>query len=159
MGPTHSAVGRVNCVSDPEQLHQEVKARLQQADQLYTRGRQSIVDALAGAGVPLTLPALLDQAPTLTQSSAYRNLSLMEQAGVVRRLVHGTDHAHYELAEDLTGHHHHLICRQCGVIRDVTLDRQLERSLDVAFARIAVEAGFQQDTHDIDLYGTCADCA
>lgn len=141
-----------------EQLHQQVKARLQLIDQVYTRGRQTIVDTLMAAGTPLTLPALLEQAPDLTQSSAYRNLSMMEQAGVVRRLVHGIDHAHYELAEDLTGHHHHLICRQCGVIRDVTLDRQLERSLDAAFTRIAVESGFRQDTHDIDLYGICADC-
>lgn len=141
-----------------EEIHREVKARLQQVDQLYTRGRQVIVDALAGAGTPLTLPALLEEAPSLTQSSAYRNLSMMEQAGVVRRLVHGIDHAHYELAEDLTGHHHHLICRQCGTIRDVTLDRQLERSLDVAFSKIAVEIGFRQDTHDIDVYGVCADC-
>lgn len=146
-------------MSAGEQLHQEVKARLQQADQLYTRGRRAIVEALVAAGVPLTLPGLLDRSPALTQSSAYRNLSLMEQAGVVRRLVHGTDHAHYELAEDLTGHHHHLVCRRCGVIRDVTLDRQLERALDAAFTRIALEAGFQQDTHDIDLYGVCASCA
>jgi Fur family transcriptional regulator, ferric uptake regulator len=142
-----------------ERLHHQVKARLGAIDQLYTRGRQVIVDALAVAGTPLTLPALLEQAPALTQSSAYRNLSMMEQAGVVRRLVHGTDHAHYELAEDLTGHHHHLICRQCGLIRDVTLDRQLERSLDVAFARVAVDAGFQQHSHDIDLFGICGDCA
>lgn len=142
-----------------DELHREIKERLGQIDQMYTRGRQTIVDALVAAGTPLTLPGLLEQAPDLTQSSAYRNLSMMEQAGVVRRLVHGNDHAHYELAEGLTGHHHHLICRGCGLIRDVTLDRRLERLLDEAFARIAVDAGFQQDTHDIDLYGVCADCA
>lgn len=146
-------------MSADEELHQEIKARLGEIDQLYTRGRQAIVDALVGAGTPLTLPALLEQAPDLTQSSAYRNLSMMEQAGVVRRLVHGNDHAHYELAEGLTGHHHHLVCRECGVIRDVTLDRQLERSLDDAFARIALAAGFKPETHDIDVYGVCANCA
>ncbi len=146
-------------MSADEDLHREIKARLGRIDQLYTRGRQAIVDALVGAGTPLTLPGLLEHAPDLTQSSAYRNLSMMEQAGVVRRLVHGNDHAHYELAEGLTGHHHHLVCRECGVIRDVTLDRQLERSLDAAFARVALEAGFQPEAHDIDVYGLCANCA
>ncbi len=141
-----------------DDIHRQVQDRLARADQVYTRGRQRIVSTLASAGVPLTLPSLLEQAPELTQSSAYRNLSLMEQAGVVRRLARGTEHAHYELAEDLTGHHHHLICRRCGVIIDVTLDRQLERSLDAAFSRIAGAAGFRQDTHDIDLYGYCAAC-
>jgi len=141
------------------QLHHEIQGRLQQIDQLYTRGRQSIVEALVEAGSPITLPELLGRAPNLTQSSAYRNLAMMEEAGVVRRLVHSTDHAHYELAEDLTEHHHHLICRQCGLIKDVTLDKRLERTLDTAFDKLAADAGFQPDHHDIDVFGTCADCA
>lgn len=141
------------------QLHHQVHGRLQQIDQLYTRGRQSIVEALIAAGSPITLPELLGRAPNLTQSSAYRNLAMMEAAGVVRRLVHSTEHAHYELAEDLTEHHHHLICRQCGLIKDITLGKRLERTLDTAFDKLATDAGFQPDHHDIDVFGTCADCA
>ena len=141
------------------QLHHQVHGRLQQIDQLYTRGRQSIVDALVAAGSPITLPELLGRAPNLTQSSAYRNLAMMEAAGVVRRLVHSTEHAHYELAEGLTEHHHHLICRQCGLIKDITLDERLERTLDTAFDKLATDAGFKPDHHDIDVFGTCADCS
>lgn len=141
------------------QLHHQIHSRLQQIDQLYTRGRQSIVDALVSAGSPITIPELLGRAPNLTQSSAYRNLAMMEEAGVVRRLVHSTEHAHYELAEDLTEHHHHLICRQCGLIKDITLDKRLERTLDTAFDKLATAAGFLPDHHDIDVFGTCADCA
>ena len=59
------------------------------------------------------------------------------EAGVVRRLVHGGDHAHYELAEELTEHHHHLICESCGVVRDFTLGGPIERMLDQAFADVA----------------------
>ena len=80
--------------------------------------------------------------PVLSQSSAYRNLSIMEEAGIVRRLVHGAEHAHYELAEDLTQHHHHLICENCGLIRDITLTPRLERSLDSAFDGVAPRRGF-----------------
>ncbi len=141
------------------QLHHQIHVRLKQADQVYTRGRQSIVEALVSAGSPVTIPELLGRAPNLTQSSAYRNLAMMEEAGIVRRLVHSTEHAHYELAEDLTEHHHHLICRQCGVIKDITLDKRLERTLDTAFARLATDAGFRPDHHDIDVFGTCGACA
>jgi len=136
-----------------------VRERLMERDQRYTPGRRRIVEALAVAGAPITLPGLLAAAPDLSQSSAYRNLALMEDAGVVRRLAHGAEHAHYELAEDLTEHHHHLICEECGLITDVTLDAALERSLDRAFDGLARAAGFSPRHHAIDVFGRCADCA
>jgi Fur family transcriptional regulator, ferric uptake regulator len=142
------------------QLHQQVQDRLRSIDQVYTRGRRTLVDTLmAAAGTPVTLAELLSRAPGLTQSSTYRNLAMMEEAGVVRRLANGTEFSYFELAEDLTEHHHHIICRQCGLIRDITLDKRLERSLDSAFDKLAADAGFRSVHHEIDIYGLCADCA
>jgi Fur family ferric uptake transcriptional regulator len=140
------------------ELHRTVTGRLAEREQRYTRGRRTIVDSLRAAEGPVTLPELLAQAPSLAQSSTYRNLAILEEAGVVRRLVHGGEHAHYELAEDLLGHHHHLICTHCGSVRDVTLDTRLERSLDAAFERAAGGEGFRPERHAIDIYGACADC-
>jgi Fur family ferric uptake transcriptional regulator len=140
------------------ELHRTVTGRLAARDQRYTRGRRVIVDSLTAAQGPVTLPELLAAAPSLAQSSTYRNLAILEDAGVVRRLVHGGEHAHYELAEDLLGHHHHLICTHCGSVRDVTLGTRLERSLDAAFERVADDEGFRPERHAIDIYGACADC-
>lgn len=134
------------------------RERLVDRDQRYTVGRRRIVEALVEAAGPITLPALLVADPALSQSSAYRNLALMEEAGVVRRLVHGAEHAHYELAEDLTEHHHHMICEQCGLIADITLDARLESSLDRALDELASASGFSPTHHAIDIYGRCADC-
>jgi len=132
---------------------------LAQHDLRYTSGRRALVRVLRKAAGPVTLPELLELAADLPQSSAYRNLSLMEEAGVVRRLVHGADHAHYELAETLTEHHHHLICDSCGQVIDFTLEPGVERLLDSAFHDIANVAGFRPTSHMIDLYGECGDCA
>ncbi len=140
------------------ELHRTVRDRLDENDQRYTAGRRAVVDALAAADGPITLPELIERSPTLAQSSAYRNLAVMEEVGVVRRLVHGADHARYELAEDLTEHHHHLICERCGTVRDVTLTAELERRLDTAFDGLAIDAGFEPRDHTIDIYGVCADC-
>jgi len=140
------------------ELHRTVRDRLDTNDQRYTTGRRAVVDALAGSTGPLTLPELIDRAPELAQSSAYRNLAVLEDVGVVRRLVHGSDHARYELAEDLTEHHHHLICEQCGLVRDVTLTPDLEGRLDVAFEALSAAEGFVATHHTIDLYGLCAEC-
>jgi len=127
-------------------------------DLRYTAGRRALVSALRAADRPVTLPELLEMSVDLPQSSAYRNLSLLEEAGVVRRLVHGADHAHYELAETLTEHHHHLICNECGLVQDVTLEPRLEHTLDTAFAELAAEVDFVATGHIIDIYGVCADC-
>ena len=140
-------------------IDRAVNERLAESDLRYTSGRKAIVTGLRLADRPVTLPELLDLAPALTQSSAYRNLSLMEEAGVIRRLLHGGDHAHFELAEELTEHHHHLICESCGLVRDITLDAGLEQTLDRAFARIADAEGFVPRHHAIDVYGRCAGCS
>lgn len=143
----------------PADIHRTVRTRLGDQGQRYTHGRQALVDALVRARGPVTLPALLQAKKSLPQSSAYRNLLLMEQAGVVRRLVHTTGHAHYELAEDLTSHHHHLVCENCGTIRDVDFGSRLEESLDRALKGVTTEAGFRPSHHSIDIYGECGDCS
>ena len=140
------------------ELHRAAAARLAEHEQQYTRNRRALVDVLASAGAPVTLPELLDHDASLAQSSAYRNLGVLIEAGVVRRLLHGGDHARYELAEHLTEHHHHLICETCGTVVDVTLPARLESSLDRAFDEVATASGFAASHHAIDVYGTCADC-
>lgn len=141
------------------ELERAINDRLADHDLRYTSGRRAIVEGLKRADGPITLPELLERAPDLAQSSAYRNLSLLEEAGVVRRLVHGGEHAHFELAESLTEHHHHLICESCGQVRDITLDAGLERTLDQSFAELSAGEGFTPTHHTVDVYGVCGDCA
>jgi Fe2+ or Zn2+ uptake regulation protein len=140
------------------ELDRVVADRLERYQMRYTTGRRAIVAALRAIGGPVTLPDLLAFSGEITQSSAYRNLALMQEAGVIRRLVHGADHAHFELAEELTEHHHHLICENCGTVEDFTLDDDLERLLDAAFARVASSAAATPSSHLIDVFVVCADC-
>jgi Fur family ferric uptake transcriptional regulator len=139
-------------------IERTILQRLDARELRFTSGRRAIVEGLRKADGPVTLPELLELVPELAQSSAYRNLALMEEAGVVRRLVHGNDHARYELAEALTEHHHHLVCESCGVVRDVQFDAKLERALDKTFHEVASAEGFVVERHVLDVYGRCADC-
>jgi Fe2+ or Zn2+ uptake regulation protein len=140
------------------ELHRAVAARLAEHDQQYTANRRAVVEALAAAGAPITLPDLLAADDSLAQSSAYRCLALLVDVGVVRRLVHVGDHALFELDEHLTEHHHHLICEQCGTVVDVTLPERVERTMDRTFDDVAAAAGFAPTHHAIDIYGVCAEC-
>ena len=63
-----------------DELHDAVAVRLRSADQRYTSGRRRLVELLAEAPRPETIPELLGRAPSLAQSSAYRNLVVLEEA-------------------------------------------------------------------------------
>lgn len=139
-------------------LHRAVAARLVDHEQQYTANRRAVVDVLASAAAPITLPNLLAADGSLAQSSAYRSLSVLIEAGVVRRLVHLGDHALFELAEHLTEHHHHLICESCGIVVDVTLPDGVEAAMDRTFDEVASALGFAPLHHAVDIYGTCAAC-
>ena len=143
----------------PPAIHDLVADRLRRVDQRYTAGRRRLIDALAAAERPITIPELLGGRQDLPQSSAYRNLQILEQVGVVHRIVTTDEHARFELAEELAGHHHHLICTTCGKVDDFTASRQLERTIDTALAKVADSAGFNLSSHRLDLIGVCADCA
>jgi Fur family transcriptional regulator, ferric uptake regulator len=140
-------------------LHDIAGSRLKKDGQRYTSRRRALVDVLAEAEQPLTIPQVLERRGDLAQSSAYRNLAVLERAGVVHRIVTTDEFARYELAEDLTEHHHHLICSTCGDVTDFTVPDPLEDDLDRTLARVARRSGFQVDHHRLDLVGTCKSCA
>jgi len=117
------------------------------------------VELLARSDRPLTMQEILASAPGVPQSSAYRNLSILAEAGVVRRIQGADDNGRFELAEVLSGHHHHhLICTSCGLMADVHATAKLERALADAAQTAAEDAGFLVVEHRFDLVGLCAHC-
>jgi Fur family transcriptional regulator, ferric uptake regulator len=144
--------------SENASLHEVVRARLAEHQQRMTAGREQVVDVLAATDRPLTIPEILAARRGLAQSSVYRTLVVLEQAGVVHRVVTHDEFARYELAEDLTGHHHHLVCSNCGRVEDLPASDSIERSVAAAVAQAARRVGFRTQHHRLDLVGTCADC-
>lgn len=142
------------------ELAEQVAGLLRRADQRFTSGRRDILDALVELDRPVTIPELIASAPGIATSSAYRHMTVLEDAGVVRRIVlGGDDHARFELAEALTDHHHHhLICSQCGSVDDFTVPAKLERAVSDALDDVAATTGFKATDHRFDLIGLCAKC-
>lgn len=139
-------------------LLDEAATRLAGLKQRLTPNRRQIVSVLATGERPLTIPEILERAPGLAQSSAYRNLVVLEQADVVHRVVTHDEFARYELAEDLTEHHHHLVCTRCGRVEDVPSTAALERSLAAAIEAAGTSSGFTIEHHRLDLLGCCGNC-
>jgi Fur family transcriptional regulator, ferric uptake regulator len=144
----------------PDALRDTVRGRLRQANQRLTPNREALLEVLArnGSG-PLTIPEIREVRPDLALSSIYRNLVVLEQADVVHRVVTRGDFAYYELVEELTEHHHHVVCSSCGAVEDVPASPTIERSLKDVARQIARRTGFKTQQHRLDLFGLCQRCA
>ncbi len=146
-------------IGGTEDLHAAAAVRLTRDHQRYTSGRRALVELLAAAPHPLTVVEVLERHEGLTQSSVYRNLTILEAAGVVDRVVTDDEFTRFELAEDLTGHHHHhLICAGCGTVKDFSVPSELESAMDEVFRDVAHQSGFSVGHHRMDLIGWCANC-
>jgi Fur family ferric uptake transcriptional regulator len=139
-------------------IEKDIERRLRTRGQRFTAQRRALVEMLRRARQPLSIRQILGRRTNLVQSSAYRNLVVLEDAGVVRRLVGASGSARYELAEDLTEHHHHLICVSCGSVEDLPASTTLERTVRTATAGSASRKGFKVRSHRVDLLGLCRDC-
>ncbi len=140
------------------QTHAVAEHRLRQADQRYTAGRRAIISLLLRAGHPVSIGDIAGQLPDLPRSSAYRHLTDLEAAGLVRRVAASDEFTRFELAEDLTEHHHHLLCVSCGKVTDVTLPDGLEQQASRAIRQLADAEGFAAQGHRLDVVGLCASC-
>lgn len=141
-----------------DDLHVVVEDRLRRIDQRYTGGRRAIVDALVSAGHPVSIGDIADRLPDLPRSSAYRHLVDLQAAGIVRRVAAHDEFARFELAEDLTEHHHHFLCTNCGKVTDITPSADFERMITEQLDRLADGQGFQPHSHRVDVFGLCAAC-
>lgn len=139
-------------------VHETVERRLRAVGQRYTALRRALVTALEVAPTPQSIAELV-QGRAGPQSSVYRNLSVLEHAGVVRRVITEGEFSRFELAEELTEHHHHLICSNCGKVEDVTIPTDVESTMDRTVDRLAKRSGFARVRHRLDLIGTCRECA
>ena len=140
-----------------EELHATVAGRLRRAGQRYTSARRALIDVLAAARRPLTVADIAETDRLVPLSTTYRNLAVLTQVGVLHRFS-GADCARFELAEDLTEHHHHLVCLNCGEVEDFTLPPSAERAVSKALEDLAISSGYLLEGHRLDALGRCARC-
>ena len=90
--------------------------------------------------------------PNVNISTVYRTLELLERLGLVTKTDLREGRVRYHPVEK--GHHHHLICRECGAIID--LDESLLTSLKSTLLR---EYKFSADLRHLAILGRCINCS
>lgn len=87
----------------------------------------------------------------ISRSTLYNTIRLLRQCGIVRSVRISPQQSAYEKAIG-PARHYHLICSQCGKIREVK-DQMLERMIStLRFGK------FQPALIDINIYGLCSTC-
>jgi Fur family transcriptional regulator, ferric uptake regulator len=118
-----------------------------------TQQRGAIRRALSKADRPLSPREILDSArdsvPGLGIATVYRNVKALLGDGWLRTVDLPGAPSRYEVAGK--DHHHHFHCRSCDRVYEV---EECPGSL-----RDIAPRGFELDSHEIILYGTCESCA
>jgi len=89
--------------------------------------------------------------PHVNISTVYRTLELLKRLGLVTETDLGGGRVRYHPADK--GHHHHLVCQECGKIID--LDESVLSSLKSILLR---EYKFSADLRHLAIFGRCANC-
>lgn len=89
--------------------------------------------------------------PHVNISTVYRTLELLNRLDLVTETDLGGGRVRYHPADK--GHHHHLVCQECGRIID------LDESILVSLKDVLLgEYGFSADLRHLAIFGRCADC-
>jgi Fur family transcriptional regulator, ferric uptake regulator len=112
----------------------------------------ALLDDLDGFRSAQDLHALLrTSGASVGLATVYRALQALVDDGQVDVLRNADGEAAYRRCSPV--HHHHLVCRSCGRTVEVA-DPPVERWA----ARIAAEHGFADVQHQVEVFGTCAEC-
>lgn len=133
----------------------ELADRLRRDDRRVTGPRQLILDLLRHETHPLSARDIHSAIEAdCNLATVYRALRLLEEMELVKRFNFGDGTARFELlGRDDDGHHHHLICRECKTVVEISdcFPHALEQ-------RIARQHGFRQVTHQLEFFGVCEAC-
>ncbi len=123
---------------------------LKDNDLKATIQRTSILKAIDQAGhinIDDIYEDVKRQYPTLSLATIYKNIILMQKNSVIVEVPINGQKSKYELKKD---DHIHLICQDCGEIRDKKINRETEKALIIE--------NFKLNSSQINLYGLCQKC-
>lgn len=133
----------------------ELSDKLRGTGKRLTPQREMIlraVETLGHATPDQVLDEVHKEASSLSISTVYRNLEVLEELGLVRH-AHLSDRAptYHSTAEH---EHFHLVCRNCR--RVISVDVGVA---DEFVARLSREHGFVPDLGHLTVFGRCEECS
>lgn len=140
----------------PPELFERFHRWLRSRHLPITRQRDMVARVLFGGGEQLSVEGIARQLRERGEvagiATIYRALDLLVESGLARAHDFGEGFRRYE-ALITPGQPGHLICSRCGSVTQFPTDR-FQRLLPM----VADEAGFQLQSHRVEIRGLCATC-
>ena len=133
----------------------EVATALRQHNYKLTPQRQVVIQTIISSRDHLTPAAIYERVhrdhPKIGLVTIYRTLDILARLGLICELHAGNSCRSYTISAP--GHHHHLICSNCGMVVDFP-------GLDLAGVEQSLSrgTGFRIDGYLLEFIGLCRDC-
>ncbi len=133
----------------------KVAARLRQHGYKLTPQRRVVIRTIISSYDHLTPAAIYDKVhqdyPDIGLVTVYRTLEILARLGLICELHAGDSCRSYTISA--SGHHHHLICSNCGRVVDFP-----GFELGEVEQNLSQETGFRIDGHLLEFIGLCQTC-
>ncbi len=133
--------------------------KLHQQDYKVTPQRQVILRAFldnmtAHLSAEEVYNIVKERHPDIGLATVYRTLDLLTALDVLQKINFGDGRTRYELSQQETHYHHHMICLGCGRVQE--FDDDLLESLEKILTR---QTGFRITDHQLKFFGYCRECS
>ncbi len=133
----------------------DLSSKLSHQGYRLTPQRMMILSAIENSDEHISADEIYAQVvakyPHVNISTVYRTLELLKQLGLVTETDLGGGRVRYHPSDK--GHHHHLVCRECGAMID--LDESVLAPLKSVLLQ---EFKFLADLRHLAIFGHCVNC-
>jgi Fur family ferric uptake transcriptional regulator len=89
--------------------------------------------------------------PRVGRATVFRTIKLLVDESILCRVLLDDGRLLYRWSRQ--GHHHHLVCKSCGAVRDLS-----GCGVEALLADALEAVGFSMDGHWLEVYGHCEVC-
>lgn len=129
-----------------------VVQRLEEQGLRITAPRLAVLAAVADAGDQFTAEEIDKRLPHVGRATVFRSLKMLQEMDVLCRVISEDGAMRYRWSR--RGHHHHLVCNECGAVEDFTACDVSELISDVVR-----RSNFTVEGHWLEVYGRCGSCS
>ena len=128
-----------------------LERRVARSGHRVTAPRRALLASLERLGDRFTAEELAAAAPGVGRATVFRTLRLLQEIGTVCQVILDDGALQYRVTSE--GHHHHLVCSECGAVDDFA-------SCDIQdlLRELSRRTGYDIEAHRLEVYGRCARC-
>lgn len=125
--------------------------RLEMRGHRITASRRRVLEAVLGQDAHFTVDDVLRDTGKVGRATVFRTMKLLLDLNIVCRVLLEDGTLHYRLST--RGHHHHLVCRDCGRVEDFT-----NCDVGALVRELSKATAYEIEGHWLEVYGRCQAC-